>query len=803
MRCLNIGRILVGGLVGLLGGLAMNLYAGGSGLNTVVVINQSRTNSIELGNYFCERRQVPPENVLRINWSGANTAWTSAEFQTVLLDPLLTMLAARQLTSQIGYVVLAMDIPFQTVYGSTVNSTTAALFYGLKNTSGSEGAEVRNSYAGSEQDFHQARPVSAPGASFLTTMLTAGSLAQAKRLVDQGVNSDGTFPTQTVVLAKSPDWLRNLRYLAFDHALFNTRLSPAKGYSITRTNAALPGESNLLGLQTGLVNFSLPPNVFVPGAMADSMTSFGGVIFGANDHTTLLAFIHAGAAGSYGTVSEPLTAVDKFPSPQNYFYQSRGFTLAECYYQSLAIPYQGLIVGEPLAAPWRQLATGSWMDVVSNATLSGTAQLRVSFSAADAGHPLQQIDLFVDGKFLRTLTNLPPQPGNVLNLNLRNQSLSYVVPANATLASVASNLTTLLNLPANTNATQTAAAVNGDRITLRSLAPKRPAAPGALGVTTTAPADTLAVAANNGSPSWAGSSIGTASSRTTFLTASRPVPLDSTVRGMRSFTLNGPIPVGGWLRIVVTPTNGVPIALAVTNSSASGTLVTLATELVNLINATPALQGGDGLVVEDLTPAYLSSVGFNLFARSPGWKAAALRVAVTGSGGLVINPAAETSLAGNLSNLQPRNHLYITAGAGELGATFPLDTTALPDGDHELTAVAYEGSHVRTQTRTTVPVRIQNSPLRATLTRLDLPDAAPAAGTYHLQVTANTNNVSAIKLFSTGGLLNTISNQVTATFNVSGSNLGVGLHPFYALVETTAGKQYRTATSWVRLVAGP
>jgi uncharacterized protein (TIGR03790 family) len=746
---------------------------------------------------------VPPENVLRVNWPGANISWSSAEFQTNLLDPLLMMLAVRQLTNQIDYVVLSMDIPFQTVYGTVINSTTAALFYGLKSDFGPESLGLTNSYAGSEQDFHQARPASAPGASFLTTMITAGSLAQAKHLVDQGVNSDGTFPTQTVVLAKSSDPVRNLRYAEFDHAIFNARLSPAKNYSLVRMNTNVPGQPNLLGLQTGLANFSLASNGFVPGAMADSMTSFGGVIFGANDQTTLLAFIHAGAAGSYGTVTEPSSVTEKFPNPQNYFYQSRGFTLAECYYQSLDIPYQGLIVGEPLAAPWRQLAAGSWLGVASNAVVSGTATLTVNFSAADAGHPLQQIDLFVDGKFLRTLTNLPPQTGNVLNLNLRNQALSYVVPANATLASVARDLTALLNLPANTNATQTAATLTGDRITLRSLAANRPAAPGALRLPATVPPGTPTFSASTITPGLAGSSIGTAGSLTTFLTASRPVALDSTTVGIRALSVSGTIQVGAWLSIVVTRTNGIAVTLAVTNQSASGTPVTLATDLVNLIDATPPLQGADGIVVEDLAPGFPGSVGFNLLARSPGRKAAALRVALTGSGSLVINPAGEVTLTGNLSDLQPRNHLYVTAGASALGATFPLNTTALPDGYHELTAVAYEGSHVRTQAKTTVPVRIQNSALSATLTLLDLADPSPVAGTYHLQVAANTNNVSAIKLFSTGGLLNTISNQATATFSVSGSNLGVGRHPFYALVETTSGNQYRTGTSWVRLVPGP
>src|SRR5882672_4913594 len=112
--------------------LALRLYAGGSGLNTVVVVNQDSTNSVALGNYYCERRQVPPENVLRISWTGGHTYWTGDQFQTNLLNPLLAMVTARQLTNQIDFVALSMDIPYMTYNGAAVNSTTSALFYGLK-----------------------------------------------------------------------------------------------------------------------------------------------------------------------------------------------------------------------------------------------------------------------------------------------------------------------------------------------------------------------------------------------------------------------------------------------------------------------------------------------------------------------------------------------------------------------------------------------------------------------------------------------------------------------------------------------
>ncbi|MGH7993870.1 MAG: hypothetical protein ACREDQ_10160, partial [Limisphaerales bacterium] len=93
---------------------------------------------------------------------------------------------------------------------------------------------------------------------------------------------------------------------------------------------------------------------------------------------------------------------------------------------------------------------------------------------------------------------------------------------------------------------------------------------------------------------------------------------------------------------------------------------------------------------------------------------------------------------------------------------------------------------------------IQNTSLSATLTLLDLTNQAPVQGTYHIRVAANTNDVSSITLFSTGGPLSTASNVSTNIFQVNGTNLWVGLHPFYATVVTADGLRYRTQTQWVQ-----
>ena len=114
-----------------------------------------------------------------------------------------------------------------------------------------------NAYAFSEGIFRQTPPIAAGSNSWLVTMLTSSNLAQAQAIIDCGVASDGTFPTQTVWLAKTSDLARNVRYLEFDNTIFDARL--AGDFSILRTNQDSPyGLTNLLGYQTGLAEFNTP-----------------------------------------------------------------------------------------------------------------------------------------------------------------------------------------------------------------------------------------------------------------------------------------------------------------------------------------------------------------------------------------------------------------------------------------------------------------------------------------------------------------------------------------------------------------
>ncbi|TAL07215.1 MAG: TIGR03790 family protein [Verrucomicrobia bacterium] len=782
----------------------VQLFAGGSGLNVAVVVNQTSTNSLQLANYFCEKRGVPPQNVIRISWSGGNVDWNLSEFTTNLLNPVQAALNARALTNQIDFLVLSMDIPYRILkttgsVPNNFNSTTANLYYGFKDNladpfnfcslaNGSTAA-----YAGAEDVFRNLNPGTFK-TNHLAVMLTAETLNQARRMVDQGVASDGTFPTQTALLAHTTDYGRNVRYLEFDDAIFNTRLRSV--FDLQRTNLNCANwcavvQTNLLGYLTGQQNFTANTNTFIPGAMADNLTSFGGEIFvPANDQTTLMTFVQAGASGCFGTVIEPCNYLQKFPSAQNYFYQARGFSIGECYYQSVTNPYQGLIVAEPLAAPFARPATGSW-STPANALLSGTTNLSFTFLAPDAQRPIQQVDLFMDGLLAQTITNIPPRTNNVLYVTINGVTTNYTVPGNLTIKAVVSNLTARLNASAYASLTKTVASARGDRIELQFT---NRAVVGA----------SVPVAVSN--------HIGTASVLTTFLCASRTNFLATVASGWRNFTVTNMPTAGSSLQLVVTRTNGLLTTISVTNPPGNTNTAVLVQAMMDSVNTNADLVGSDGVVAEDMSPYYFYNsitmtvfnpgADFNLRARSPGWAESQIQALLTGTAPLVVTPVGSQALEENLNDLHPRNHLYLAAGVTNLPVMFPFNTTTNADGYHELTAVAYEGSHVRTQARATLPVRIQNTPLSATFTLLYGGTNTDLTATLQFQVAANTNDASMnrIELFSTGGQWGVVSNFATVNFSLAATNLQIGLHPFYALVTRNDGKQYRTETKWIRIV---
>jgi uncharacterized protein (TIGR03790 family) len=182
-------------------------------------------------------------------------------------------------------------------------------------------------------------------------LLAAADVAEGKRLIARGVAADGTNPPGTAYLLSTSDPARNVRAVGYEAV----RDSLAPGFTVRVLQGdVLRGAKDVMAYFTGLVEVpEIRSNHFRPGAVADHLTSFGGQLTGFSGQMSALRWLEAGATGSYGTVVEPCNNRLKFPDPGLLLaYYRRGDTLLEAYWRSVAMPDQGVFIGEPLARPW-------------------------------------------------------------------------------------------------------------------------------------------------------------------------------------------------------------------------------------------------------------------------------------------------------------------------------------------------------------------------------------------------------------------------------------------------------------------
>lgn len=765
-------------------GLVSEGLAGGSGLNVIVVINQRSSNSVALGNYYCEMRQVPPQNVFRMsNWAGGNVSWSLQDFTNHLLAPLHSAIISRKLTNQADFVLLSMDIPYRIEQGVSSNSTTSALFYGFK-TNGpppqpnlpngcSLPTTSSNSFAGSELPFRVMFPSLTKWTNLMASMITASNLSWAKLAVSQGVLGDSTFPSAPAYLVKSPsDIARNIRYQTADNAVFDARVQGLRELVRTNRDGGPPPVASMSGAQTGWQNYSPFGITYAPGTFLDNLTSIGGKLFEVNDHLRLIEMLRAGVSGAYGAVDEPCAYLAKFPTPHLFFYQSRGFSLAECFYMGVTNPYQGLLMGDPLSATHALPPTASWTSVPTGA-LSGAATFSLQAAPSASNSRISRVDLYLDGVWFQTLTNISPARYNTITVTIAGKATSYIVPLNATTHSVASGLVSALN--GNKAQTKTAAVAHGDRIDLKY---EDQSVSGSVVLTSVQTAQ------------------GSASALTTLCVMARTNFLDSIAWGTRKYEVTGN-PANRWLSLAITKKDGTPVSVGATNTTTL-TLGGLCQALATAVNSHPLLTSGDGLVAEDLID-YGSLVNFNLRARTSGWAAAGILVDGSAATGVTITPWTQNALNQNLGDLQPRNHLQIASGVANLPITFQISTTQIPNGHHELTAVIMEGSSVQTQRRISTNIIVQNGTLTGSLTSLVGGANAALEATLRFQVAGSGATISKVELFSTGGVLGSSATS-SATFDVPGEYLGPGLHPVYGMITASEGQQYRAETLWMRVL---
>ncbi|WP_246112723.1 hypothetical protein [Allorhodopirellula solitaria] len=177
------------------------------------------------------------------------------------------------------------------------------------------------------------------------------TLQQAIDSLSLAAPADRTYPDATFGFSKTKDVRSKTRFPVTTDAL-SWLLS--RNDDVEIFSSALPSQSgSYVGMMLGAASLPLSNKkwTFASGAIAENLTSFGGM-FQNNSQTKLTALLHAGAAMSSGTVTEPYSLPPKFPSAMMYPYYSEGVAAIEAFYLSVPSPYQLLIVGDPLCQPF-------------------------------------------------------------------------------------------------------------------------------------------------------------------------------------------------------------------------------------------------------------------------------------------------------------------------------------------------------------------------------------------------------------------------------------------------------------------
>lgn len=267
------------------------------------------------------------------------------------LDPARFKLLKQRIDAGIGPEVQAVLMIWTAPYRVACNGITAAY------TLGYDPAQCARTCAPGQPSayFNAAsrRPFSELGMR-LSMLLPTESVAQAKALIDRGTAAGFRPLPATAYYLVTSDSARNTRAAFFPAP---GRIAARRLDTRTLHADALEGARDILIYQTGKAAVGkLDTLGFVPGALADHLTSFGGDLLdsaGPPGQMSSLRWLEAGATASYGTVSEPCNYWQKFPNPSVLFKNYvQGNSAIEAYWKSVAWPAQGLFIGEPLAAPY-------------------------------------------------------------------------------------------------------------------------------------------------------------------------------------------------------------------------------------------------------------------------------------------------------------------------------------------------------------------------------------------------------------------------------------------------------------------
>lgn len=302
-----------------------------------VIVNDADPVSIRIADYYQQRRGIPAGQIIHVRFNKNTKVLSRLEFA----------LQKKRVDEQTPEHVQAYVLTWLQPFRVDCMSITTAFAMGFDEAFCAKGCQLtrKSPYFSSisERPFkdYGLRPA---------MMLAGNSFEEVKALIDRGVAADFSNPKGSAYLLKTSDKARSSR------AVFFPKI--AEGFKgawpiFYLEKEFIKGQEDVMFYFTGLKQVPyITENRYPPGAIADHLTSSGGVLSGSKQ-MNILDWLKAGATASYGAVVEPCNFPPKFPHPGLLIYNYlRGSSLIEAYWKSVAMPGQGVFIGEPLARPF-------------------------------------------------------------------------------------------------------------------------------------------------------------------------------------------------------------------------------------------------------------------------------------------------------------------------------------------------------------------------------------------------------------------------------------------------------------------
>jgi uncharacterized protein (TIGR03790 family) len=304
-----------------------------------IVINDADPNSVKVGEYYRKRRNIPSDNVVHVSIPDKPREISFERFQEL----------KEEIDSHLGPDIQAVLMIWTAPYKVECNSITGAYTLGFDPSQC-----AKTCASGRSSPYFNSRSTK-PYADLklrLSMLLPTESVADAKALIDRGASAGFRTVPGTAYYLVTSEKARNSRAGFFPPP---GRIEARKLGTKTMQADVLEGAKDVMIYETGMARVDkLETLHFLPGALADHLTSLGGDLLGEGQMSSL-RWLEAGATASYGSVSEPCNYWQKFPNPTVLLkHYVQGNSAIEAYWKSVAWPTQGLFIGEPLAAPYRK-----------------------------------------------------------------------------------------------------------------------------------------------------------------------------------------------------------------------------------------------------------------------------------------------------------------------------------------------------------------------------------------------------------------------------------------------------------------